>query len=362
MTKAIKFNLTLDKHPVRDLEDLLANFNLDDLLTAYHSQQLLHRWLEVRGLNDELEQLKLIAIRFVGEQEIAAELCKLFQASLSKTEIKAAVYPIVLRQQQEQQLKQLAEQKFSRDAVIEKYHTGYKQLCEAMLDKSSDYSFLKAAIDTLWKDYEQLFCVDFDLFFSTFIEKSPLTLFAMLANDVYRQSNLFDSKRKERLFSCIPSAEDINQVKIFQKGTYNTWEEINPQKVRVKNISNISGYVKIKDDDGNEYVGLDGIGKILNGLHFSSSNNSDSIEYELFPPVQTPYRSYKRTPDPYWKDLEPIGEKCLILKMEDGCLIQNPGKVGEELTAQDVKASFVVLDGINYKSNNANHALVYMVI
>ena len=360
MTKAIKFNLTLDKQPVRDLEDLLANFNLDDLLTAYHSQQLLRRWLEVRGLNNELTQLG--AIETNDEQEVATALCKLFQAHLSESEIKAAVYPIVLRQQQEQQLKQLAEQQFSRDAVIEKYHAGYKQLCDAMLEKSNDYPFLKTAINTLWNDYAQLLRVDFDLFFSAFIERSPLTLFAMMANDVYRQSALFDPKRKEMLFSCVPNADDVEKVKKHKKDTNSTWQNITLQKVIVKAITNSSGTVKIKDDDGNEYVGNAGVGKEMNGLHFFSNNSSDALEYELLTSEQSPYQAYKGVTDGYWKDLVPRGEKCLILKMEAGSLVQNPGKVGEEFKAEDVNLNFVILDGINYKSNNANHALVYMVI
>jgi len=88
MTKAIKFNLLLDKHPVRDLDDLRANFNLDDLLTAYHSHTL-HRWLEVRGLTAELEQLN--AIKSTDELSISSALCELFQETLSEADIKTAV-------------------------------------------------------------------------------------------------------------------------------------------------------------------------------------------------------------------------------------------------------------------------------
>lgn len=360
MTKAIKFNLTLDKQPVRDLEDLLAHFNLDDLLTAYHSQQSLHRWLEVRGLSDELT--KLVAIETSDEQKIAAALCELFQAHLSESEIKAAVYPIVLRQQQEQQLKQLAELQFNRDKVIETYHAGYKKLCAEMLDKPEDYEFIKSAIGILWKEFEQLFRVDFNSFFAIFIEKSPLTLFAMLANEDYRQSALFDPKRKDMLFSRAPNADDIEKVKKHKEDTNNTWRNITLQKVIVRAITNSSGIVKIKDDDGSEYVGNAGVGKEMNGLNFYSNNSSDALEYELLTSEQSPYQTYKGVTDGYWKDLVPNGKKCLVLKMENGSLLRNSAKNGEELTAENVNANFVVVDGIDYKSNNANHALIYMVI
>jgi hypothetical protein len=177
MTKAIKFNLLLDKHPVRDLDDLLANFNLDDLLTAYHHSHILHRWLEVRGLTAELEQLN--AIKSTDEFTIARALCELFHETINAAEIQAAVYPFEFRQQQQQQLEQLASQQFNKEAVIKSYHAGYEQLCAEMLKKAEDYPFLKAAVNTLWTDYAQLFSVDFNRFFDAFIEKSPLTLLAL---------------------------------------------------------------------------------------------------------------------------------------------------------------------------------------
>ena len=162
MTKAIKFNLLLDKHPVRDLEDLRANFNLDDLLTAYHSHTL-HRWLEVRGLTEELDCLNAIKSR--NELTIASALCELFHETISEADIKTAVYPIEFRQQQQQRLEKLDSQLFKKDVVIKGYHGGYEKLCAEMLEKASDYPFLKAAVNTLWTDYAQLFSVDFDLFF-----------------------------------------------------------------------------------------------------------------------------------------------------------------------------------------------------
>ena len=168
MTKAIKFNLLLDKHPVRDLDDLRANFNLDDLLTAYHSHTL-HRWLEVRGLTAELEQLN--AIESTDELSIASVLCELFQEAISEADIKTAVYPLEFRKQQQQQLEQLASQQFNKDAVIKSYHAGYEQLCEDMLEKAEDYPFLKAAVNMLLTDYAKLFRVDFNRFFDQFIEK-----------------------------------------------------------------------------------------------------------------------------------------------------------------------------------------------
>ncbi len=364
MTKAIKFNLLLDKHPVRDLTDLRANFNLDDLLTAYHSQ-VLHRWLEVRGLSAELSQLQEIA----GSDEltIARALCQLFHADISEAQIQAAVYSLEFREQQRQQLEVLASQEFQRNTVIKSYHAGYEQLCEEMLEKTEDYPFLKAAVNTLWADYEPLFRVDFDLFFALFIEQSPLTLYTMLANEAYRQSELFDKERKEIAFSKIPSSYKEKEGKAVNvAGEGYDWKTITDQKVFIKSLKNASGRAKIRDKNNNEYVGDIGVGKTLVGLSFYSYGSTDNIKYApiiLKPiPLLPPYQSYAGATEGYWKDLEPEGTKCLILKMENGNFIRNAGKNGEELNAEAVNKEFLILDGIDYKSNNANHALIYLVI
>jgi hypothetical protein len=48
--------------------------------------------------------------------------------------------------------------------------------------------------------------------------------------------------------------------------------------------------------------------------------------------------------------------------MEEGNFIRNIGNNGEELNAEAINKEFLILDGIDYKSNNADHALIYMVI
>ena len=301
MTKAIKFNLLLDKYPVRDLEDLKTHFNLDDLLVAYHGQ-VLHRWLEVRGLITELSLLN--EIKSNDELLNASALCKLFHKTLSREAIQQAVYPFEFRQQQQHRLERLASQQFKRNEVIKSYHGGYTKLCGEMLEECINYPFLKAAVNTLWADYADLFRVDFNRFFDEFIEKSPLTLLTMLGEDNYRQSGLFTEERKESLFLL-----KLNK----------TPEKLSP------------------------------ILSLLSAL-FGTLTTPSCLQY------------YSGETDNYWKDLQPKGTKCLILKMEPGNFIRNSGKNGEDLNADAINKQFLILDGIDYKSNNVKHDLVYMVI
>jgi hypothetical protein len=292
MSKMIKFNLTLNKCPVRDLDDLRENFNIDDLLDAYHSK-VLHRWLEVRGLLTELD--KLIKIKSLDNKVIATELCRTFYVDVTKTDIDAAVYPFNYRQQQRKQLEQMSMYKTTLNVIIDDYHLGYKNLCNKMREKSEDYYFLKSAVNDLWENYSQLLIVDFENFFSSFNE-FPLVLFSMLSNNNYRQSGIFDDEDiydksyKEILFDLIPSNKTLAERH--------------------------HGY----------------------------------------------YQSYAGETDGYWKDIVPKGKKCLILRMEARNYIRNSGLSGEELDESLVNNKFLILDGIDYKSNNANHTLVYMVI
>lgn len=66
--------------------------------------------------------------------------------------------------------------------------------------------------------------------------------------------------------------------------------------------------------------------------------------------------------DGYWKDLEPKGKKFMIVSMEIGDFVRSAGKSGGDLTGSDIKNAFVILDGIDYKSNYSSHKLRYMEV
>jgi len=206
----------------------------------------------------------------------------------------------------------------------------------------------------------------------------------MLANDDYRQSGLFDRERKKIVFSSIPQLIEIREKETekegksveFKGGANYDWQKITSDKVIIKKITCKNSIpVKIKEDkESGEYVAQEGVGKILNGLYFYSFASSDSVEYapivrekikEVIKskiPLPDYYRSFSGITESYWKDLEPKGTKCLILRIEEGNFIRNANKNGEELNAEAVNKEFLILDGIDYKSNNADHTLIYMVI
>ena len=59
MAKSIKFNLTVDNKPIRTIEELRENFCINDIDELYREGRL-QKWLEVRGFDEYLAQIKEI--------------------------------------------------------------------------------------------------------------------------------------------------------------------------------------------------------------------------------------------------------------------------------------------------------------
>lgn len=87
-----------------------------------------------------------------------------------------------------------------------------------------------------------------------------------------------------------------------------------------------------------------------------------SNKYELKQKLGEDLRIFKGNTKEYWKDIEPQNKKFMILSMEFGNLVRSAGKFGEELDAKDVNNLFLILDGIDYKSNSVYDELLYMEV
>ncbi|MCQ2372712.1 MAG: DUF6273 domain-containing protein [Phascolarctobacterium sp.] len=71
----IKFNLYCDGQPIRSLEDLRENFNIDDIYEDYQSGQLV-KWLQSR--NYEREYIQIERINSKDKKAICDKLCVIF--------------------------------------------------------------------------------------------------------------------------------------------------------------------------------------------------------------------------------------------------------------------------------------------
>ena len=77
MAKTIKFNLILDNHPVRNIEELQEHFSIEDML-KYFENGLLLRWLKVRGYEKEYIAVENIG-KSLGNKDIIVSLLKIFK-------------------------------------------------------------------------------------------------------------------------------------------------------------------------------------------------------------------------------------------------------------------------------------------
>lgn len=72
--------------------------------------------------------------------------------------------------------------------------------------------------------------------------------------------------------------------------------------------------------------------------------------------------SFSGVTDGYWKDLEPKGKKYMIISIASGDYVRSAGVSGGDLSYADIFEKFVIVDGIDYKSNTETHKLCYMEV
>ena len=301
MTKTIKFNLILDKKPVRDLEGLQENFNLDEILDYYNSG-VLQRWLEVRGYDEHFK--KILDVRGESELDIAESLVRAFGVAKNLEEIKRASFKFQSKREREQFLDKIEASKIKRNEVIASYHGGYNKLINEMIEKSDDITFAKQALNDIHENYNQLWLVDFERAFIDFCSKTPFVIFAILMNRSYRELIMSDDLKIKKIESLRPIPE-INEE-----------------------IDHVTGRQTI------------------------TVNN-----------LQTPFKFYAGDTETYWRDIEPNSSSNLILNIGDGDYVQSYVEKGNEFGRIDVINKYPIINGgINYKSKNANNVLTYLEV
>ena len=178
MTKTIKFNLIVDGKPIRNLDELRENFNIEDVL-AFYRNGLLSRWLESRDLTEEFSELKTIS---EDDVEAAKELCKIFHGNFTNQQIEMAAYPFAFRRKHIERLEHHESSDAKIREVIRTYHENYTKLLSSIEERSADYPFIKSAIAEIFSHYFELYILDARAFYDRFIKTHPLVILAVLAN------------------------------------------------------------------------------------------------------------------------------------------------------------------------------------
>ena len=307
MAKTIKFNLICDDKPIRTIEDLQDNFSIEDVL-KYYRNGLLKRWLEVRGYEDELK--KILKIKCEDSLGIIKELIKIFDVSVDKKEIEEGVYVIEFLDEHKELYSLYEQNKFKVDSIISDYQAGYTQLVQGILDNPDDVARIKANIEEMASNYRWALDLNHRELFWALHEKSVLAVMCLLMNDKTRDYFL--------------------PVEIIGSGDNgeNTYD------------------IQDNSDKRNMYKA---ICELIADPDFADKLGDNLIKFA-------------GVTEGYWKDLEPKGKEYMIISMGSGDFVRSAGLSGGDLSSTDIINAFVIVDGIDYKSNSASRQLLYMEV
>jgi hypothetical protein len=125
MAKTIKFNLMLDGKPVRTIEELQENFNINDIIEFYQ-KGLLQKWLSVRGYIEYLEKVEAVS----DKKSAIIELIKIFEIEKSEKEINETVHSLEFCEERKHDMELWLKKDTKIKEIVADYHNGYIQLKE----------------------------------------------------------------------------------------------------------------------------------------------------------------------------------------------------------------------------------------
>lgn len=305
MAKTIKFNLICDNKPIRTIEDLQNNFSIEDVL-AYYNNQLLHRWLDVRDYKEELE--KVSAITADKPIEIVKELIKIFGVISDDKKIEEGVYIFEYLEERKELCSIYEKENYKTKSIIEDYETGYRQLVDGIQQNPHDAAIIKANISEIVSNYAWILKLNHRDLFYVLKSKSSLAIMCLLMNEHSRKYYLPVETKKEDGTVIYDTESDKDKEAVFQC---------------------ICSMIK------------------------TPGFNAELGEYLV---------TFSGVTDGYWKDLEPKGKHYMIINMGGGDFVRSAGLTGGDLSSTDTENKFVIVDGIDYKSNSSLRQLQYMEV
>ena len=373
MAKTIKFNLICDDKPVRTIEDLQENFSIEDVL-KYYQNGLLLRWLEVRGY--ESEYRKVSDISEIEALEIVKELIKIFDVEADEKKVEEGVYMLQFLEERKELCEAYKQDSFKAQGIIDDYQTGYKQLIDGIIENPNDVARIKANIAELMSGYKWAMDLNHRQLFWELKELSPLAIMCFLMNDEARKYYLpmpvrrdnasdADEEASRLLGSCESikrdnaSDADEEASRLFGSFAHIKRDNASDADEEEKRVNIAAGSVKKEDDS--------------TAVSYDTENNAD--KRNMYNAICSMLKSsdfvsrlgdnlhvFAGVTDGYWKDLETKGKKYMIISMGSGDYVRSSGLQGGDLGVTDIENKFVIVDGIDYKSNSSSRKLLYMEV
>lgn len=311
MAKSIKFNLTVDNKPIRTIEELRENFCINDIDELYREGRL-QKWLEVRGFDEYLAQIKEI-----NHETPIYKLIDIFGmgSKISKDEVNKIVSNIYYENERKKQLAVWEKKNNDVESIIQVYHAKYDELKNVMIENPSNFPLIKSTINEICKNYFGLFKLNYVDFYYKIYDKVPLIVYACLMNEKSRNLFLGIGLWAGILSALFPD----------NKSSYNN------SPILKNIIENYSGKFNIVNNCKNK----DDIKKYILKLNGST--------------------------DGYWDEKEPLKQKVMILGMSSSAKVNSADKKDSGLNWDSVN-KFSILDGLQYSAQRNDDFVYYMLV
>jgi len=318
MAKTIKFNLILNGESIRNLEGLKNNFSIEDILEVYFNG-LLNKWLYVRGYDNHLEKVRRISSE--RNRGIIEELIRIFEIESDSEKIRESLQILDFKNAKKFLLDKYETLDFRAQSIIDEYHSGYSTLIGTIIENKDNMPEIKSCVNKIEESYIHLFKFNYYELFQKLIEVAPKAIFVFLMNDSLRNyyappARCFENSDLDQAFLAI--GELYSNEGIF---------------------SDITG-MKVLYNELLRMMKKDWLKRVLN----------------------TDLKSFRGHTDGYWRDVEPEYRRFLILSAEPGNYVRNSGAYGHQISSDILNSGFIITNGIDYKSNNENHELLYLEV
>lgn len=356
MAKTIKFNLICDGNPVRTIEDLQNNFSVEDILN-YFNNGLLHNWLKVRGYDKELAAVNNISDE--DSIQIIRKLIKIFNIDIEENKIEESIYMLKYLNDRKEAFSQYEKNKFKVGKIIDNYHAEYEQLVNCIIDAPDNAAYIKTTIAEIADNYFWIFEHDYRRLFYEFHHKSLVAVFLLLANEKTRY--FFMPIKLEKEDKEETAKDDKLSFGSLEEQTAFTSKYSFPLR---KPIRPIISEENTEESDSKEIKYDIDLPELTDKKRMYDYIIKDLDEKKLNLFLKENLKSCSKHTDGYWDEIEPKGKKYMILRMERNDFVRSQGISGEDskYAYSDVNEKFVILDGIDYKSNDDSHTLLYMEV
>lgn len=337
MAKKIKFNLQVNGVGISSLEGLQDNFNIEDIMEHFKSG-LLMRWLEVQGLETELQEInKLSQSKNTDNFALAQGILEIFDMDkeLDKNALKITLADINYKEYKENLLKSNENLNRNAKAFLKEYHEKFQNIIWDIIKNNSDVEKIKSNLKIIEKDYFDLFLLHFQTLVSVLKGSAPLALLFGLGTD----------KIRNVLLAYI----NINEVNDENRGL-NLKDIISEQS-----SSEDKEYLKNINIDTIDYIRFEYFEAICELLYKKLNFNAQD-----FPDV---IKVFKGSTDGLWRDLVAKNKKVLVLKIEGSAKaskIPNDGETNEALGKEEIDGKFLILDGLNFQSSANTASIEYV--